>query len=60
MLEKILETKFWKKKIGKQFWKKTEKNVHARNVAILTKLGGNNFDFSFVLVVLPKMKLWTG
>ena len=54
ILKKKLTTKNFEKKVGK----KLKKNVRTRNVAITTKSRENHFNF-FVLVLLPKIKLWT-
>ena len=49
--------KYFKILIKKCWEKNWNKNLHIRNVAISTKLGEKSF--LFVLVVLPKVKLWT-
>ena len=54
----MLKKKIWKNFLKKSWKKILEKNLRARNISIATKSEEKSFKFFFVLVVLPKIKLW--
>ena len=54
----MLKKKIWKNFLKKSWKKMLEKNLRARNISIATKSEEKSFNFFFVLVVLPKIKLW--